>query len=97
MEDIGVYMIKSNLSLLMGRDKLRIADVARVTGLNRSTITKLYNETATRIEVGSLHKLCALFKCQPGDLLVYEQDKKLESDIEALLKAKSERKSNSTK
>ncbi len=97
MVDPGVYMIKSNLSLLMGRDKLRIADVARVTGLNRSTITKLYHETATRIEIESLHKLCALFKCQPNDLFVYEQNKKLESDIEALLKAKPERKSNQTK
>ena len=76
----------------MGRDKLRIADVARVTGLNRSTITKLYNETATRLEIESLHKLCALFKCQPGDLLVYEQDIKLEDEYEKSLKAKPIRK-----
>jgi len=31
----------------MGREKLRISDVAKSTGLNRSTVTALYNETAT--------------------------------------------------
>ena len=38
-------MIRCHLSTLMGRDKLRIADVSRRTGLNRSTITALYKET----------------------------------------------------
>lgn len=80
----------------MGRDKLRIADVSRATGLNRSTVTKLYNETATRLDIDSLHKLCALFKCQPGELLVYEQDIKLESEIQKSLEAKPERKKAAT-
>lgn len=40
-------MIRCHLSTLMGREKLRISDVAKSTGLNRSTVTALYNETAT--------------------------------------------------
>ena len=52
----------------MGRDKLRIADVARLTGLNRSTLRALYRETATRIELPAVEKLCALFRCGVGDL-----------------------------
>lgn len=61
-------MIRCHLSTLMGRDKLRISDVAERTGLNRSTITALYNETATRVELPSIEKLCALFQCQVGEL-----------------------------
>jgi len=38
----------------MGRDKLRISDVSRLTGLNRSTVTSLYKETVTRIDVAVL-------------------------------------------
>jgi len=76
----------------MGRDKLRIADVARVTGLNRSTITKLYEETATRLDMESLYKLCALFRCQPSEILEYIRDEKLESEYEKRLKDKPERK-----
>jgi putative transcriptional regulator len=64
-----VAMIRCHLSSLMGRDKLNISDVARATGLNRSTVTALYRETATRIELPAIERLCALFKCNVGDLL----------------------------
>lgn len=62
-------MIRCHLSSLMGRDKLNIADVSRLTGLNRSTITALYRETATRVELPAIEQLCALFKCSVGELL----------------------------
>jgi putative transcriptional regulator len=62
-------MIRCHLSSLMGRDKLNIADVSRLTGLNRSTITALYRETATRVELPAIERLCALFKCSVGELL----------------------------
>jgi putative transcriptional regulator len=52
----------------MGRDKLRISDVARETGLNRSTITALYKETATRIDLPAIDLLCSLFGCKVGEL-----------------------------
>lgn len=58
----------------MGRHKHKLIDVADATGLNRSIITKLYNDTATRLDLDTLNKLCALYSCQPGDLLRYEKD-----------------------
>jgi len=61
-------MIRCHLSILMGRDKLKISDVARETGLNRSTITSLYKETATRVDLGAIDKLCVLFDCQVAEL-----------------------------
>lgn len=61
-------MIRCHLSTLMGRDKLRISDVAKSTGLNRSTVTALYNETATRVDLPAIESLCNLFHCQVGEL-----------------------------
>lgn len=61
-------MIRCHLSTLMGREKLRITDVARRTGLNRSTVTALYRETATRIDLFAVEQLCRLFNCRVGDL-----------------------------
>lgn len=61
-------MIRCHLSTLMGRDKLRISDVAKSTGLNRSTVTALYNETATRVDLPAIESLCQLFRCQVGEL-----------------------------
>lgn len=55
----------------MGEHKIKISDVARETGLHRNTITLLYKETFTRIDVEAIDKLCDLFKCTVGDLLEY--------------------------
>ena len=67
-------MIRCHLSTLMGRDKLRITDVARRTGLNRSTLTALYRETATRVDLQTIEKLCALFRCEVGELFEVTTD-----------------------
>ena len=64
-------MIRCHLSRLMGERKMNIADVARETGLNRNTVTLLYKETATRLDLESLDKLCMLFDCGTDDLLEF--------------------------
>jgi putative transcriptional regulator len=56
---------------MMGERKMKIVDVARETGLHRNTITLLYNETATRVDVESIEQLCKLFNCSVGDLFEY--------------------------
>jgi putative transcriptional regulator len=59
----------------MGEHKLKIADVARETGLNRKTITALYNETGTRVDLDTIDKLCELFDCKVSDILAHTEDK----------------------
>lgn len=61
-------MIKCHLSRLMGERKLKIADVARETGLHRNTITLLYDETAARVDLEAIDKLCDYFGIGVGDL-----------------------------
>ena len=61
-------MIRCHLSRMMGERKLKIADVARATGLNRSTITSLYKETASRVDLDAVDRLCDFFDCAVGDL-----------------------------
>ncbi len=65
-------MIRCHLSRFMGENKMKIADVARETGLNRNTITLLYKETASRIDLEAMDKLCELFNCEVGDLFERE-------------------------
>jgi putative transcriptional regulator len=62
-------MIKCHLSRLMGERKLKISDVARDTGINRGTITRLYHETAERVELDVLDALCGYFGCGVAELL----------------------------
>jgi putative transcriptional regulator len=47
-------MIKCHLSKLMGEQKLKISDVAEGAKLNRSTITALYKETASRVDLETI-------------------------------------------
>ena len=62
-------MIKINLSRMMGEKKLKIADVARSTGIHRGTLTRLYHEKTVRIELEVLEKLCRYLDCSVCDLL----------------------------
>ncbi|GAA5316347.1 MAG: hypothetical protein AseanaTS_15510 [Candidatus Pelagadaptatus aseana] len=62
-------MIKCHLSQLMGVRKLKISDVARGTGINRGTITRLYQETSVRVEFEVLEKLCKYLDVEIGELL----------------------------
>ena len=62
-------MIKCHLSRMMGERKLKVMDVARETGLHRHTITSLYKETAQRVELDAVEKLCIFFECEVGDML----------------------------
>lgn len=64
-------MIKIHLSRLMGEHKLKISDVANATGLNRNTITLLYDENAKRIDLDTLDRLCRFFNCQVSDLVQF--------------------------
>lgn len=61
-------MIKCHLSRLMGERKLKISDVARDTGLHRNTVTLLYQETATRVDLDAINVLCSYFSIPVGEL-----------------------------
>ena len=64
-------MIRCHLSRLMGERKMKIVDVARATGLHRNTVTLLYQESATRIDIDAIDRLCELFGCEVGQLFEY--------------------------
>lgn len=65
--------LKCNLSTLMGAKRYSIQDVHKMTGLSRGTISSLYNDRASRIDFETITKLCELFECEVGTLLVFEK------------------------
>lgn len=64
-------MIKCHLSRIMGEKKLKVADVARAIDVHRNSITLLYDETATRVDLDTLNKLCTYLECKIEDLLEF--------------------------
>jgi len=62
-------MIRCNFARLLGERKLKISDVARDTGINRGTLTRLYYETAERLELEVLDRLCDYFGIDLPELI----------------------------
>lgn len=58
----------------MGEKRLKMSDVSRDTGINPGTIRRMFNETATRVELNVVETLCEYLKIEVGDL--YELSKK---------------------
>ncbi len=53
---------------------MKVVDVSRATGIHRNMVTLLYKETATRIDLVDVEKLCRLFSCGVGDLFEVGDD-----------------------
>jgi putative transcriptional regulator len=68
-------MIKCHLSTLLGAKRLKIADVVRDTGINRSTVNRLFHETNNRIDFETLEKLCIYLECEVGEILEHKKEK----------------------
>lgn len=67
-------MIKCHLSRVLGERRLKISEVSRETGINRGTLTRLYHETAERLELDVLDGLCRYLDCSLNELLEYVPD-----------------------
>lgn len=67
-------MVKCHLSRLMGEKKVKVVDVAAATGLHRNTLSLLYKETAVRIELDAIEKLCRYFDISVGELFELNDD-----------------------
>ena len=68
-------MIKCHFSGLIGERRLKISDVARDTGINRGTLTRLYHETFTRLDLEVIDKLCIYLDVSVCDLLEHIREK----------------------
>ena len=62
-------MIVCNLPVLLAERRMKVADVARETGMSKTTLHKLYNGQSTRIDFETIEKLCLLLNLEVGDLL----------------------------
>ncbi|MEL0628432.1 helix-turn-helix transcriptional regulator [Psychromonas aquatilis] len=74
-------MLKCHLSKIMGEKRLKMSDVSRDTGINPGTIRRMFNETATRVELNVVETLCKYLEVEVGEL--YElPEKGLENEAE---------------
>ena len=77
VEYTGSRVVRCRLRQLMGaHNNMRISELAEQTGLQRNSISAMYNNTATRYDAKSIAAICTALGCDVGDLLVLEEAKK---------------------
>ena len=64
-------MIICNLAVLLAKNKLKVSDAVRATGISQSTLLRLYHEQTTRIDFDTIEKLCEFLNVEVGALLEY--------------------------
>lgn len=69
-------MIQNNLSTIMGKKRISIAEVSRIAGVRYETIHRLYHDKNKGIEFATLDKLCWALQCTPSEIFEYIEDKK---------------------
>jgi putative transcriptional regulator len=69
-------MIHWKLAVVMAERDISNKELAVLIGLNPKSVSRLkVRRRLTRIDEPTLNAICKALKCQPGDLLVYEEDK----------------------
>ena len=66
--------MKCHLSRILGERKEKIAELSRNTGINNNTLYRLYNETATRVDLEVIETLCHYLDVEIGELFEVEKE-----------------------
>ncbi|TKI50280.1 helix-turn-helix domain-containing protein [Lysinibacillus tabacifolii] len=69
-------MIKVHLSRLLGEKRMKISELAEVTGLHRNGLSRLYNEETDGIKFDTLEKICKALNCDISDLIEIVDEEK---------------------
>lgn len=62
------------MARLLGERKLKVAEVARELDIHKNIIYRLYNETAVRIDLSVVEKLCRYLDVSIGDFFELADD-----------------------
>ncbi len=72
-------MIICKLPTLLAKRKIRVANLIRGTGINKTTLHKLYNGDLTRIDFDTIDRVCDFLDIQVGELFIFERQGNSES------------------
>ena len=67
-------MIIINIDVMLARRKMSVTELSERVGITLANISVLKNGRAKAIRFSTLEAICRQLDCQPGDLLVHQQD-----------------------
>ena len=63
-----------NLDVMLAKRKMRSKALANRIGITEANLSLLKNGKVKGIRFATLEAICQVLECQPGDILVYEQE-----------------------
>ncbi|KRK88586.1 helix-turn-helix domain-containing protein [Lentilactobacillus sunkii] len=67
-------MIRITLNVVMAERNIATGELAKKVGITPTNISILKTGKAKAIRFSTLEKICKVLKCQPGDIIKYEDD-----------------------
>ena len=67
-------MIIIRLDVMLAKRKMSVTELSEKVGITMANISILKNGKAKAIKLETLDKICRVLRCQPGDILEWEED-----------------------
>ncbi len=67
-------MIRIDLDVMLARRKMSLTELSDRVGITLANLSVLKTGKAKAIRFSTLEAVCRALNCQPGDLLVFEED-----------------------
>ena len=67
-------MIRIDLDVMLARRKMSLTELSERVGITLANLSVLKTGKAKAIRFSTLEAICRALNCQPGDLLVFEED-----------------------
>ena len=65
-------MIRIDLDVMLARRKMSMTELSNRVGITMANLSILKNGKAKAVRLSTLDAICRVLRCQPGDILVYE-------------------------
>ena len=66
--------IRIELDVMLARRKMSMTELSSRVGITMANLSVLKNGKAKAIRFSTLEAICRALDCQPGDLLIYEEE-----------------------
>ncbi|MDT2604694.1 helix-turn-helix transcriptional regulator [Enterococcus pseudoavium] len=66
----------NNLSKILGERLLKVSDIHRATKISKTTLTEIYYQRATNIQLETLQKICDFLQIPLSELIEYVPERK---------------------
>ena len=67
-----------HLDVMLAKRKMSVTDLSDKVGITMANISILKNGKAKAIRFSTLDKICEVLHCQPGDIIEYVKDERME-------------------